>query len=144
MNYGVTRSLVFDHYALLIHGTPATARITGRDLGMRQDGYVYSGPTPNVTCRFTVHGRAYAHTQSVTVRRFDSLPLKTQVDIVYVPRDPHVSALAGSVTLATVLLPALSLAAADAALATIWLSLRRASRQGRVAGTRRRRRGPAA
>ena len=55
--------------------------------------------TYSVTYGFTADGRTYAHNQQVSQAEYKRFPHGAPVRIVYLPRDPQVSALANTVSL---------------------------------------------
>jgi hypothetical protein len=133
----LARSLVLDRHALRAHSAASTARITARTLGHTGVVRAFSGPDPAVTYTFEAGGKRYARTQRVALRTYEALPRGATVLITYLRRDPQVSALAGSVTLASALVPAILLLAINGALAAAWVWRRRAAWQRRFAGPRR-------
>jgi hypothetical protein len=138
----LAKSLVLDRHALRAHSVASTAQITARTLGHTRLVRAFSGPDPAVTYTFEAGGRKYARTQRVALGTYQALPRGATALITYLRRDPHVSALAGSVTLGSVLIPAVALFGLNAAFAMAWIWRRRTAWQQRFAEPRREVRAP--
>lgn len=138
----LAQSLVLQRHALRAHSIAGTAGITARTPGRTGLARAFLGPDPAVTYTFEAGGRKYRRTQHVALRTYETLPLGSTVLITYLRRDPHVSVLAGSITLGSVLFPALALLGSNAVFAVVWLLLYRASRLGRFTRPRRTPRAP--
>jgi hypothetical protein len=133
----LAKSLVLDRHALRAHSVASTAQITARTLGHTRLVRAFSGPDPAVTYTFEAGGGKYARTQRVPLRTYEALPRGATVLITYRRHDPHVSALAGSITPTSILIPAVLLLAINGSLATAWVWRRRTAWQQRFAEPRR-------
>jgi len=129
VDYALIRTLVLDRVMLLTRGRRATARVVERASQFtREPKTFYSHPSYAVTYTFQLRGRAYGHRQEVSQRDFAAMPKGAGVEIVYDPRNPPNSALAGSVQPLGVAVSAVILLAVNGVAVLAWRARLRPTR----------------